>query len=320
MPTSQNTQTSSVSPSDGAAPPVAPPRSAKAAAPPRKPESKGASAVTSSILPRHFEVDLSEVPRHWMAGHPVPTHIANGVNLLFPIGERFFVRSVNAYLDQLDDPQLRADVRAFFSQEGRHAHAHDRFNQVLRDQGFEIDGFLERYQALLTRIEHALTPELRLSVTAATEHFTAILAEGVFTGPLLDSAALPMKTLLAWHALEEIEHRSVAFDVLQKVNPSYALRLAGLAIATTTLAGFWAWASVTLLRQDGDRKKASRYLSSKERPPIIRRVFLRGIRAYIRKSFHPKDAPLDQLAAEWMNKNLPEEAIPADLRHTGSAA
>lgn len=320
MPTSQNTQTSSVSPSDGAAPPVAPPVSAKAAAPPRKHGPKGAPVATSSILPRHFDVDLSEVPRHWMAGHPVPTHIANGVNLLFPIGERFFVRSVNAYLDQLDDPQLYADVRAFFAQEGRHAHAHDRFNQVLRDQGFEIDGFLERYQALLTRIEGALTPELRLSVTAATEHFTAILAEGVFTGPLLDSAALPMKTLLAWHALEEIEHRSVAFDVLQKVNPSYALRLAGLAIATTTLAGFWAWAAVTLLRQDGDRKKASRYLSSKERPPIIRRVFLRGIRAYIRRSFHPKDAPLDQLAAEWMNKNLPEEAIPADLRRAGSAA
>ncbi len=320
MPSSQNTQISSVSSSDGAASPVATPGAVEVAPPPRKQAPKGDATVPSSILPRHFDVDLSEVPRYWMAGHPVPTHIANGVNLLFPIGERFFVRSVNAYLDQLDDPQLRADVRAFFSQEGRHAHAHDRFNQVLRDQGFEIDGFLERYQALLTRVENALAPELRLSVTAATEHFTAILAEGVFTGPILHSAALPMKTLLAWHALEEIEHRSVAFDVLQKVNPSYALRLAGLAIATATLAGFWTWASIMLLRQDEGRKKASRYFSSKDRPLIIRRVFLRGIRAYIRKGFHPKDAPLDQLAAAWMNKNLPEEAIPADLRHTGSAA
>jgi predicted metal-dependent hydrolase len=276
-----------------------------------------APKVASAITPRPFDVDLSEVPRHWMANHPVPTHIANGVNLLFPIGERFFVRSVNAYLDQLDDPQLRADVRAFFQQEGRHASAHDRFNQVLRDQGFEIDGFLERYERLLKRIEGAMSPQLRLSVTAAVEHYTAILAEGVFDGPLLDEAALPMKTLLAWHALEEIEHRSVAFDVLQQVNPSYLLRLAGLAVATATLGGFWAWGAVVLLRQDEARTSAPRYLSRAGRPPIIRRVFLRGIRAYIRKSFHPAQAPLDHLAAAWMARHLPSQE---PIARPGSAA
>jgi uncharacterized protein len=267
------------------------------------------STVSSAITPRPFDVDLSDVPRHWMAGHPMPTHIANGVNLLFPVGERFFVRSVKAYLDQIEDPQLRADVRGFFGQEGRHANAHDRFNQVLRDQGFEIDVFLERYERALRALEQKMSPALRLSTTAAVEHYTAIMAEGVFAGGLLDHAALPMKTLLAWHAMEEIEHRSVAFDVLQKINPSYWLRLAGLAVATTTLAGFWVWAAISLLRQDAARKTAPP-LATAKRPPIIRRVFLRGIRAYIRPSFHPKDAPLDHLAAEWMRANLPEEALP----------
>lgn len=268
------------------------------------------SSVSSAITPRPFDVDLSDVPRHWMAGHPVATHIANGVNLLFPIGERFFVRSVNAYLDQLDDPQLRADVRAFFSQEGKHANAHDRFNQVLRDQGFEIDKFLESYDRLQRALEKRLTPELRLSTTAAVEHFTAILAEGAFSGGILEQAAPPMKTLLAWHAMEEIEHRSVAFDVLQKINPSYWLRLAGLFVATTTLAGFWVWAAISLLRQDEARKTAPRYLSSAKRPPLIRRVFLRGIFAYMKPGFHPAQAPLDELAAEWMSKNLTPEQMP----------
>ena len=107
--------------------------------------------------------------------------------------------------------------------------------------------------------------------------------------------------------LEEIEHRSVAFDVLQKVNPSYWLRVAGLAVATTTLAGFWAWGAVMLLRQDEARRSASRYFGRTGRPPIIRTVFLRGIRAYIRRGFHPKDAPLDHLAAAWMSVNLPSQ-------------
>jgi uncharacterized protein len=268
------------------------------------------SSVSSAITPRPFDVELTDVPRHWMAGHPMPTHIVNGVNLLFPIGERFFVRSVKAHLDQIEDPQLRADVRAFFSQEGRHANAHDRFNQVLRDQGFEIDSFLGRYERALRAMEKRMSPALRLSTTAAVEHYTAIMAEGAFSGGLLDHAALPMKTLLAWHAMEEIEHRSVAFDVLQKINPSYWLRLAGLAVATTALAGFWVWAAISLLRQDDARKTAPPFMATDKRPPIVRRVFLRGIRAYIRPSFHPKDADLDHLAAAWMRTNLPPEAMP----------
>lgn len=282
--------------------------SAPPAARPPSPAAARAPKVASAITPRPFDVDLSDVPRHWMGGHPVPTHIANGVNLLFPVGERFFVRSVNAYLDQLEDPQLRADVRAFFSQEGRHAHAHDRFNQVLRDQGYEIDRFLESYERLLRGIERRMPKALRLSTTAAVEHFTAIMAEGAFTSSLIEHAALPMKTLLAWHALEEIEHRSVAFDVLQQVNPSYWLRVAGLAVATTTLAGFWVWAAISLLRQDRAAATAPRWLAGPDRPPIIRGVFLRGIRAYLRRGFHPKDAPLDHLAAEWMKQHLPNVA------------
>lgn len=310
--TPSNQSSSTVS----SAPPAARPPSATAPARGPTQDKKVASAIT----PRPFDVDLTDVPRHWMGGHPVPTHIANGVNLLFPIGERFFVRSVNAYLDQLEDPQLRADVRAFFSQEGRHAHAHDRFNQVLRDQGYEIDRFLERYERILRAIEKRLPKALNLSTTAAVEHFTAIMAEGAFTSSLIEHAAPPMKTLLAWHALEEIEHRSVAFDVLQQINPSYWLRVAGLAVATTTLAGFWVWAAISLLRQDEAARSAPRWLAGPDRPPIVRGVFLRGIRAYLKRSFHPKDAPLDHLAAEWMKKNLPHLGDAVAAAASSSAA
>ena len=60
-------------------------------------------------------VDVSGVPRHWFGGNVVATHVANGVNLLFPAGERFFVRSVHHYLDRIDDEHLRARVKGFFS-------------------------------------------------------------------------------------------------------------------------------------------------------------------------------------------------------------
>lgn len=267
-----------------------------------------AAPATATITPRTFSIDLSAVPRYWMAGHPTPTHLINGLNLLFPIGERFFVRSVNAYVDALSDPALVAEVKAFFSQEGKHASTHDRVNQHLRDQGFQIDGFLRVYRRGVEAVERALPPSLRLAATAATEQFTAIMAEAVFSSPLLEQADPAMKALLAWHALEEIEHRAVAFDVLAAVSPSYPVRVAGLAIATAMLGAFWAAATFTLLRQDPARKEAPRW----QRPPrdqrVLRRVFGQGIREYLRRDFHPRARALEPMAEAWLRAQLPELA------------
>ena len=237
-----------------------------------------------------------------MAGNPTATAVANGVNLLFPHGERFFVRSVKHFLGQIDDPVLRAQVMGFFGQEGRHAHAHDDFNQILRAQGFEIDRFLAGYKRLASWLEAHTPPKLNLAVTAAAEHFTAILAEGAFTRDVLDAAAPEMRHLLAWHAAEEIEHKAVAFDVLKAVDPSYALRILGLAYATATLGGFWLWGALMLMQQDRLTPiRAWQQLGRLPgRDPIVRRVFLRGIRQYLARDFHPSHNATDRIASEWM--------------------
>jgi uncharacterized protein len=253
------------------------------------------------IVPRDLDVDFAQVPRHWMANNPTATAISNGVNLLFPHGERFFVRSVKHFLDRIDDPVLRAAIKGFFGQEGRHAHAHDRFNAILRAQGFEVDRFLDSYKRLSSWLEAHTPPRLNLAVTAAAEHFTAILAEGAFTRRMLDAAAPEMRALLAWHAAEELEHKAVAFDVLRAVDPSYVLRIAGLIYATVTLGGFWLWATVMLMRQErmgllDARRQLGRMPA---RDPIVRRVFLRGIRQYIARDFHPNHNPTDRIASEW---------------------
>jgi uncharacterized protein len=244
------------------------------------------------IVPRRSPVSTAEVPRHWFGGDPVATHIANGVNMLFPAGERFFVRSVNHYLDRIDDPGLRAQVRGFFGQEGRHAKAHDDYNERLRQQGYQIDGFLAMYEKVARGVlERTAPPALRLAATAAAEHFTAIMAENALSRNVLEQADPTMRELLTWHAAEEIEHKAVAFDVLRAVNPSYALRMAGLTYATVSLVSFWILGTTTLLRQDGltRRDVRRRMREMRGENPIVRNVFLRGIREYMRRDFHPDD-------------------------------
>jgi predicted metal-dependent hydrolase len=251
-----------------------------------------------TITPRKPPLGFEQVPRHWFAGLPVPTHISNGVNLLFPYGERFFVRSVYHFLDQIDDSALRETVKGFGNQEGRHAKAHEDYFDTLRAHGYAIDRFLKFYGWFSTRIEKISSAKLRLATTAAAEHFTAIMAEGAATEMPLDLVHPQMRSLLLWHAAEELEHKSVAFDVLQKVDDSYALRVAGMAMATVMLSSWWAVATLMLLRQDGigpleaarhlrairaAAKKAGQHMPK----PISERVFGRGLREYLRRDFHP---------------------------------
>jgi predicted metal-dependent hydrolase len=264
-------------------------------------------------VPRQFDVDLSAVPRHWLAGSPVATAISNGINMLFPHGERFFVRSVKHYLDRIEDPGLRDQVKAFFKQEGHHASAHDDFNQILRNQGFEIDRFLDRYKKISTWLEARMPAKLNLAGTAAAEHFTAILAEGAFQQGILDVLDPSVMQLLAWHAAEEIEHKAVAFDVLQEVDSSYALRIAGLAYATVMLGMFWVWGTTVLLRQEKLpwRQMLAELRRDQKQDPVVRRVFVRGIRQYLRRNFHPRDNANEGLAAAWFAAHglkLPEAA------------
>lgn len=254
--------------------------------------------------PRSPGVDLdTPVPRHWFGGNVFTTHVANGVNLLFPAGERFFVRSVNHYLDRVKSPLLRAQIKGFFGQEGRHAREHERFFRQMEAQGYDVERFLRVYERIAYGVIEKVSPRwLGLATTAACEHFTAILAEAALRKRLLDRAHPTMRALLLWHASEEIEHRAVAFDVLQQVAPGYGKRMAGLVMASLCLGGFWIAASLTLMAQDGRagwarvKKDARSAREVRHKHPI----FLEGLREYMKPDFHPSQRDLDGLAAAYL--------------------
>ncbi len=258
-----------------------------------------------AITPRSPDFDFRDVPRWWMADNPAGTHLANAVNLLFPSGERFFIRSVRNFADKIEDPELRAAVKGFYAQEARHGAAHLKQFDVLRAQGYEIDAFMRVYERIAWGfLEPAMPPAMRLAVTAALEHYTAIMAEGALAYGALDHAHPAMQKLLKWHACEEIEHKAVAFDVLRAVAPSYGVRVGGMAIATVGLAAFWVAGLVVLLRQEraAGRPVTLRDFRDARRDDrsLVRDVFLAGIREYVRPDFHPSQRDNYHLAAEYL--------------------
>lgn len=220
---------------------------------------------------RRVNFQFNANPRHWFNNNPFATHFNNALHLIFPDGEKFFIRSVKAYASKINQPVLKKQLQGFVGQEGTHYKEHQKFWEILKEQGFDIDVFLNLYrksafEGLEKRLMNDIGKEngkkLALSVTVALEHFTAMLAEDVFSGRINNLMPEDMKNLMMWHAAEEIEHKAIPFNLLKEVDDSYILRVAGMIIATTGLGIYTAIAMAILISQDKeiDWKKAPEHL------------------------------------------------------------
>jgi uncharacterized protein len=175
---------------------------------------------TRAIVPRpgpDFGLD-GDIPKYWLEGDPFKSRFFDAMSMLFPEGEKFFIACVRDYRDQIADPVLAAQVKDFMYQEGQHGMVHTRFNERLRAQGVKVDEILERQRKILFGTYRGkLPPKYTLAQTAGAEHMTALMAHGFFGRGLLAKADPRIRAMYAWHAIEEIEHKAVAFDVYQKV-------------------------------------------------------------------------------------------------------
>ena len=169
------------------------------------------------IRPRHPTFDLEDaLAVDWNGGDPFRTAFFNAMSLSFPSGERFFIDAVREHEEGLDDPALREAVRGFIGQEAVHRRVHAAYNEALcRRRGYDLDELEGPFHARIAWSEEHLSPLARLAATVALEHLTAILAAALLDGRsgTLAGADPRVAELWRWHAVEETEHKSVAFDV-----------------------------------------------------------------------------------------------------------
>jgi len=184
---------------------------------------------------RRAKFDFAGVPPHWNGGDPFITRFLDALSINFPEGERFFMESVRAFEDEVADPVLREQIRLFVRQEAQHGTAHARYNEHMEAQGIRVGSIVRSLARQKNATQRKFTRKKQLAITAAAEHVTAMLAEGLLgAAPMLDDTTDPvMRALFLWHAVEEVEHKAVAFDVYQKAARGDYLTRATAMIAFT---------------------------------------------------------------------------------------
>lgn len=231
-------------------------------------------------------------PRHWFEGDAFRTRFLESMSLLAPEAERFFIGAIRERLGEIADPALRARCAAFIREEGGHSAEHHRFNARFAAQGLDAARVLRPVRALADAARRWLTRDLRLAVTAAGEHVSAVLSRLFLdtraADGIRDAAA---RALYLRHAQEEIGHRDVAYDLLQAAGVGYLSRIAALLMVTLATPLCVAWVVHGLLAADAPRwrhwLRGLPWLLGLRGGFLVPRTLLGNYFSYFRPGFHP---------------------------------
>lgn len=240
------------------------------------------------------------IQKHWLDNSPFKTHFLNSLTLIFPLGERYFIRSINKVMGQIESELLRSEAKEFIKQEAQHSVEHEKFFHVLEDQGYEFHSLVDLMDTIvLEYLEPFFDKNTNLSITAGLEHITALLSEISLEENFLDGAPDKLKQLFDWHAAEEIEHRSVAFDVLQSITKNYSTRVQGLIIGYTIISIYSGFTTLYLLNQD---KELFKFKTINDFSNIFffkEKLFFKAAKIFLRYlhiDFHPSNSHVDELS------------------------
>lgn len=185
-------------------------------------QNKLKKVVLPTIVPRPVKslgLELeTDIPKYWFGGDVFKTRLFDAMSTLFPVGERFFIACVRDFRNEIVDPTLKQAVADFIRQEAQHGVAHEAFNNRLTKQGINVAKIEQRLSYVLNLVRQRASAKFTLAETAALEHFTAMMAHEFISRKSVFADADPrVRAMYSWHAIEEIEHKAVAYDVMKNV-------------------------------------------------------------------------------------------------------
>ncbi|MDE2596383.1 MAG: metal-dependent hydrolase [Sphingomonadales bacterium] len=248
-----------------------------------------------NLVVRDLRFGREARPRHWwLADDPIGSAWFNALSACFPRGEAFFIEAVKAHRAGVP-AQLDEDIRAFITQEINHTREHVAFNRAATDSGYDLTR-VDRRLAEFLEMTKGRPAIVNLAATMALEHYTAMMAKEFLRNPQHFAGADPEAAdLWRWHAIEEIEHKAVAYDIYLHATRDWSrwqrwkLKSLMMLIVSQNFIAHRIGDTLDLLAQDGLRGwkvKAKLFAFLLWKPGVLRRIFPAWV-AYFLPGFHP---------------------------------
>lgn len=257
----------------------------------------------TEIIARDLKFGLDDsVPSRWSPEQPEFSHVASAFLAALPYLEPYFIQTLREALPLIADRHISRDARAFIKQATRHAQQHRDWNQLLARR---FPGFDKLERAIEARLAHSRKRHslpFRLAYTAGYEALTYQVSCFILDQRqlLLQGADPRLLALLAWHAAEEVEHKSVAFDVFQAVHGGYLLRLFGLAAALLNTARDVHVLMSFLLRADALLQDPASRTRLRTLRLLLLTKLVPELRHYLHPSYHPSQHEDPAIASAWL--------------------
>ena len=237
--------------------------------------------------------EANDMPRYWWDNDPAKTLLLAALSASFPPGERFFIDSVRHYQDQITDPELKKAIKGFIGQEAHHSREHELMHGFLQERGVDLARLEREILGFMNLMRKYLSPERQLAHTVAVEHFTALMAEEFLPKyDALEQMDPRIAPIWAWHAIEESEHKAVAFDVYKAIGGSEFTRVTEMMVVSVLFPVFSAVHLVQLMKEDGQLGNMKSWLSGLNymwgRPGVFRKLLPSYFKFYSPR-FHPWD-------------------------------
>ncbi|MCO8042814.1 metal-dependent hydrolase [Acinetobacter bohemicus] len=278
----------------------------------------------ASFPVRRMNFEFEQVPEYWMSGSAGLTHFMTALSALFPAGEKFFIDSVRAVRQHpaiKDNEALQKEISAFIGQEAMHTQEHVGFNASAQRYGHDVDALdrqtdrviqtVRKFFAVLGKPFGISQEMVDLTATTALEHFTATIASQLLSNEHIQELMKDetMKTMWLWHAIEENEHKAVAYDVFEGVfgkgSKSYLLRTSSLVAAMVTLFFVHSYFILRLLKEDQHLNISALkdiYIFGYSPSKGIIAGMTKEMLMYFKPGFHPNDLDSRSLLSSWKQK------------------
>ncbi|QDF72455.1 metal-dependent hydrolase [Mycobacteroides chelonae] len=279
---------------------------------------------------RNVTFDFSNSPLQWIPDEPVASHALSALNFMLPAGELFFVEVFGRALPHIKDDKLREEVIGFIGQEQLHSDTHDKaLLQYFGQHGIDarpLHDLTDRMLAIFKRQTDRLPPKAQyramvegVAIIAGLEHLTATAGDWLLNHDFEKDGSDPVITdMFRWHGAEEVEHRSVAWDLARHLGVGRTRMMVYFIGSCATIPFGLIFLSWLLARADPDVPKMSLARWTRETNKAMKRgvtlkwsVLGEGFRSFLRPGFTPESIGDTAQAVAYLAKSPAAKAAAA---------